>query len=316
MGGFYWTISNKKVEINLDKQAQLCYNLQQAGKKLNTKGYGGAVMKTTLIGFGKCGEDVLKKCSDLPDTRFVLFSDDEAPSFAYQPQSTEELVITVSYAKRTEGVHVTGVRKDYFVNVSLVDIGLRSSPSYNGHLNVEFVILPFKHIDMLTELHEMHADRNVVFVPEMGGNKENEGDYLANCINSIANDIHTLKSMADYAGYDELSLQLCDIQHAFGSADDTYKILNSNVNKYFEKCLEDMDYYLHRHLKISPKRLVCQVITPEPLTPYQTEKLQHFADDVRIGVTIATKESKTVQISYIVAFKWSSSDHILPFWYW
>ena len=57
-------------------------------------------MKTTLIGFGMCGEVVLKKCSDLPDTGFVLFSDTEAPSFVYQQQS----------------------------------------PNYNGHLNVEFVI--------------------------------------------------------------------------------------------------------------------------------------------------------------------------------
>ena len=57
-------------------------------------------MKTTLIGFGKCGEEVLKKCSDLSDTRFVLFSDAEAPYFIYQQQSPNELVITVSYAAR------------------------------------------------------------------------------------------------------------------------------------------------------------------------------------------------------------------------
>ena len=275
-------------------------------------------MKTTLIGFGMCGEVVLKKCSDLPDTRFVLFSDTEAPSFVYQQQSPNELVITVSYAKRTEGLRATGVRKDYFVNVSLVDICLRSSPNYNGHLNVEFVILPFKHIDMLSELHEMHADRNVIFVPEIGSQTDNEEEYLSSCIHHIANDIHTLKCMVDYAGCDAASLDVNDIHNAFGHADDTYKVINSSTKSRLDYCIEDMQIYLDRHLKIYPKRLVCQIITAEPPAQYLLDKLHLFAaKDVKVGVTMATKESKTVKLSYIAAFNWNKSNaHALPFFYW
>ena len=272
-------------------------------------------MKTTLIGFGKCGEDVLRKCSDLTDTRFVLFSDAEAPNFVYQPQSPGELVITVSYARRTEVVQATGIRRDYNVNVSLVDIGLRASQNYNGQLNVEFVILPFKHIDMLSELHNMHADRNVVFVPEMGGEENSEEKYLSSCVSHIANDIHTLKCMADCAGYDEASLNAEDIHRAFGYGDDTYNIINSNVNAVLGDCIDDMNNYLGRYLRICPKRIVCQIITSKPIEQYQLDKLKLKYEDVRIGITKATEASKSVKLSYIAAFNWSSSDCILPFFY-
>ena len=210
-------------------------------------------MKTTLIGFGKCGEEVIKKCHDLPDTEFVLFSDEEAPSFVYSQQAQNELVITVSYAKRTEEIRTTGIRKDYSVNISLVDIGLRSSPTYNGLLNVEFIILPFKHIDMLTELHEMHADRNVVFTPEIGGKEKEESAYLRSRIAGITHDIRILKSIAEHTGCDGMALQPADIQSVFGHADDTYKVINDVTDKSFEECFKSMYFYLKQYLKISPK---------------------------------------------------------------
>lgn len=269
-------------------------------------------MKTTLICFGKCGKEVLTKCSDLPDTRFVLFSDAEAPSFVYQPQAQNELVITVSYARRTQGIDITGIRKRYFINVDFVDIGLRSSPAYNGQLNVEFVILPFKHIKMLTELHEIYADRNVVFIPEIGSQKESEDNYLSACIHNIADKIHTLKCMADYAGCDVASLDIKDIHNVFGHEDGTYKIIESVTKSRLTDCIDYMDFYLDRYLRITPQRLVCQIISAEPPAQYLIDKMHLFYEDVKIGVTKATEESKSVKLSYIAAFNWSESDHYFP----
>ncbi len=265
-------------------------------------------MKTTIIGFGKCGEEVLNKCSDLNDTSFFLFSDDEAPSFRYEAKSPDELVIAVYYASRSETVESTGIRRKYSVNVSLVDMGLRASEDYNGLLNVEFVVLPFRHIDMLTELHEMYADRNVIFVPEKGGGGKDESEYLSKCADSIATQIHSLKSMTDYARYDERALDISDIHSAFGYGDGTYKVINSSTGWNFDECVHSMHWYLRNYLKIWPKRIVCNIITPKELTTQQIEKLKSCADDVKFGITLATSESKSVKLSYIAAFNWSASD--------
>ncbi len=261
-------------------------------------------MKTTLIGIGNTGEKVLKKCSDLPDTVCIPCSENNAEFLRSKLGKQKGLVISVSEVLFNESPFTKGGRSGIATSYSYTDIGLRKAPSFDGSMNVEIMILPYRQISLMSTLHDLFADRNIVLVPNISPDVSNESDYLSCCINKAADIIRYLKQIADNT---DNSLER--IYNIFCTDKNTYKVIGSKNGSLYE-LKQGIDLFIHRYLRIAPKKVLCYIRTPVEITDTESIKSSftyRATDDIELDI-VMDKDLKTIECTFIVAFNWSPDD--------
>ena len=213
-------------------------------------------MKTTLIGFGECGEMVLKKCSATADSVVA-----DITQFDALPQGGGTL-ITVSHGD---------------------DIGWLTKPRSNAfEQEVNYVIIPYGHHERLEEIHSLTAGRNVVFIPQRPTKAADESEYYSRCILDAAESIKALIKLVKSYNGGMMAIDAEDLHKVLSYGDNTYKVIFSVGADSIDECIEKVRS--HRLVRSKPAMALYEAFFPEGCDMEQAEKLRSVFDKSMSGL--------------------------------